>query len=118
MTTRTASVASALTASEASVQLALSPPGTDDAVAMLLAGAELQQEERGEETRSEDVEHLVRSVGHLPLAIDQAASYMRETGSRREKILELYRSDEMPEVSGSGKERSERQGKEVWTTTG
>ena len=80
MTTRVAATADRLTASGGSSQLALQSLGLDDAIAMLLAGALLEQEGR-EGTRDMTIERLVRSVGSLPLAIDQAASFIRETGA-------------------------------------
>lgn len=97
MTTRTATVADMFTASEASSQLALRPPGTGDAVAMLSAGTKVERE-GGEESSHGDAERLVQSVGNLPLAIDQAASYMRVNGSSPQEALGVYNSDEVPEV--------------------
>ena len=80
VTTRTAAIAEILTAVEVSSRLALQTPGIGDAITMLSAGA--QQEREGRDGSSgTDTKRLVQSVGHLPLAIDQAASYMRETGS-------------------------------------
>ena len=92
MTTRTATTADMLTASNASSQLALQPPGTGDAIAMLLAGAHLQ---RGS---MEDAQRLVQTVGRLPLAIDQAASYMQQTGNSPQEVLGVYKSNEVVEV--------------------
>ena len=98
MTTRTATIAELFSTSEALSQMALQPPGIGDAVAMLSAGAKMKREGREESSR-EDAERLVRSVGNLPLAIDQAASYMRETGGSPREVLDVYASDEVPEVS-------------------
>ncbi len=98
MTTRTATIADVLTASGASSQLALQPPRISDAVAMLLAGAKLEREGR-EEASHADAKRLVQSVGNLPLAIDQAASYMRETGNSPQEALDVYKNDEVLEVS-------------------
>ena len=105
MTTRTATTADVLTASEASSQLALQPPEVGDAVAMLSAGAKLQQGDTGESNRA-DAERLVQSVGNLPLAIDQAASYMRETGNSPQEVLSVYKSSEVLEVSEGDAEYS------------
>ena len=69
MTARTATIADMFTASGASSQLALQPPRTSDAVAMLSAGAKLRRED-GEEATHADAARLVQSVGNLPLAID------------------------------------------------
>lgn len=98
MTTRMATIADMFTASGASSQLALQPPGTSDAMAMLSAGAELEREGR-EEASHADAERLVQSVGNLPLAIDGAASYIRESGSSLQEVLDVYKSDEALEVS-------------------
>ena len=98
MTTRTATTAEVLTASDASSQLALQPPGVGDAVAMLAAGVKLQ---RGDKvgTSYADAERLVQTVGNLLLAIDQAASYMRETGNSPQEVLGVYEGNEVLEVS-------------------
>ena len=98
MTTRTAAIAELFNTSGASSQLALRPPGIDDAVAILSAGARLERVGIEESSRA-DAERIVRSVGNLPLAIDQAASYLRETGASPEEVLDVYASDEVPEVS-------------------
>ena len=98
MTTRTAKIADVLTAPGEKSQLALQPPGIGDAVAMLLAGVKLEREGKKEASHA-DAKHLVQSVGILPLAIDQAASYMRETGSGSGEVLGIYKGDEVHEVS-------------------
>ena len=78
--------------------MVLQPPEIGDAVAMFSAGAKLQQNGR-EGASHADAERLVQSVGNLPLAIDQAASYRRETGSKPQEVLGIYKSDEVLEVS-------------------
>ena len=50
ITARTAAIVNTFTASGASSQLALQPPRTSDAVAMLSAGAKLKREDREEAT--------------------------------------------------------------------
>ena len=71
---------------------------------MLLTGVNLKREDKQKTDRA-DVERLVQSVGSLPLAIDQAASYIRESKSELREVLEIYQSDEISEVSeGNGKE--------------
>jgi hypothetical protein len=77
-----------------SLMLALQPPGIDDAVAMLVAGAGLGGG-RSEEASHADLKRLVRSVGNLPLAVDQAAY-----GSSMKELLDLYESEEIVEVIG------------------
>ena len=103
MMTQIATIAERYTASGGSPQLALQPPGIDDAVAILSAEAKQKQEGIAEVSRT-DAERLVLSVGNLPLAIGQAASYMRISGSSAQEVLDLYESDEVSEVSeGNGK---------------
>lgn len=65
-------------------------------VANHILGTTILQEEAGRA----DMERLVRCVGNLPLAIDQAASYIRDTGSSPEEILGIYKSEEVMEVNG------------------
>lgn len=43
-------------------------------------------------------ERLLRSVGNLPLAIDQVASYIRNTGSSSGETFNIYGSEEAIEV--------------------
>ncbi len=69
ITARTVTITERYTASEELFQLSLYSPGIDNAVAMLLAGANLKREGKEEAERG-DVERLTRSVGSLPLAID------------------------------------------------
>ncbi|KAL9035768.1 MAG: hypothetical protein Q9180_004677 [Flavoplaca navasiana] len=64
---------------------------------MLAAGAEIGAEGT-EDASSADLERLVRSVGHLPLAIDQAASYLKGYESSTKELLDLYQSEEIMEV--------------------
>lgn len=97
MTTRVATITERYTASGGSSQLALQAPGIDDAVAMLSVIAKLEREGK-EAANHTDAERLVRSVGSLPLAVDQAASYMRETGCSYQEVLDVYKGDEVLEV--------------------
>ncbi|KAL8858287.1 MAG: hypothetical protein Q9178_005150 [Gyalolechia marmorata] len=71
--------------------------GTDDAVAMLAARAEMDGGtiERANNT---DLERLVKAVGNLPLAIDQAASYLKSYEGSTKELLDLYKSEEVMEV--------------------
>lgn len=98
MTTRTATVANVFMAWGRTAQLALQPPKIGDAAAMLSTGANLEREGR-EEASHADTERLVRSVENLPLAIDQAAFYMRETGSSPQEVLDVSTNDEALELS-------------------
>ena len=98
-TTRTDTIAESCTIPGKSLMLALQPPGIDDAVAMLVAGAEIGGGST-EEASYADLERLVRSVGNLPLAVDQAASYIKGYESSTKELLDLYRSEEIMEVIG------------------
>ena len=97
-TARTTKIADVFTAPEELSQLVLQPPGIGDAVAMLSAGAGMERQGGGEASFA-DAEQVVRSVENLPLAIDQAASYMRDTGSSPQEVLNVYESEEVIEVS-------------------
>ena len=96
-TTRTAKIAEVFATSVGLSQLALQPPGIQDAVAMLSAGAGLEGDGT-QEVNNIDAKQVVRSVGALPLAIDQAASYLRDTGSNLNEILKMYKSEVACEV--------------------
>lgn len=98
-TTRTDAIAKSCTVPGKSLMLALQPPGIDDAVAMLVAGAEIGGGST-EEASHADLERLVRLVGNLPLAVDQAASYIKGYGSSTKELLDLYGSEEIVEVIG------------------
>jgi hypothetical protein len=93
-TTRTVTIAESCTIPNQSLTIALQPPGIDDAVTMLAAGAEGSTKEAS----YADLERLVRSVGNLPLAIDQAASYIKGYESSTKELLNLYESEEIVEV--------------------
>lgn len=96
-TTRTATIADSCTIPDQSLTIALQPPGNDDAVAMLVAGAEIGRGSTDEASNA-DLERMVRSVGNLPLAIDQAASYIKGYASNTKEFLALYNSEEIMEV--------------------
>ncbi|KAL6713032.1 hypothetical protein ACLMJK_009428 [Lecanora helva] len=115
ITTRRATFVDIFIAWGISSQLALQPLATDDAVAMLSAGARLEQKKRSE-TSYIDAERLVRSVGNLPLAIDQAASYMRENGSEPQEVLNIYKSDEISEILSWENDLSQYEEKSVVAT--
>lgn len=99
MTTRTQKIADVLVPVTlgATSQIALQTPGIHEAMAMLSAGTDMQQENVDEKSFME-AEQLIRAVGSLPLAIDQAASYLRDTGSGIDEILSILESEEAVEV--------------------
>ncbi|KAL8875161.1 MAG: hypothetical protein Q9198_006438 [Flavoplaca austrocitrina] len=82
---------------------------------MLAAGAR-RGGEGTEDASYADLEPLVRSVGHLPLAIDQAASYLKESGSSTKELLDLYQSEEIMEVLSWENDLSRHEEKSVVTT--
>ena len=93
LTTRTAKIAEVFATSGRLSQLALQPPGIQDAVAMLSARA-VSEGHGTRDVSDADAEQVVCSVGALPLAIDQAASYLRDTGSSAKEILEIYKTED------------------------
>ena len=96
-TTRTASIAELCTIPCKSLVLALQSSGINDAVTMLAAGAEMGGESMAEASYA-DLECLIRSVGNLSLAIDQAASYIKGYKSSTKELLDLYQSEEIMKV--------------------
>ena len=88
-TIRTASIAESCTNLGKSLMLALQPPGIDDAVTILAAGGQMGGEST-EEASYADLEHLVQSLGDLPLAIDQATSYIKDYKSSTKELFNLY----------------------------
>ena len=100
LTTRTATIAELCIIPGKSLMIALRPPGIDDAVAMLAARAEMDggSIERANNT---DLERLVKAVGNLPLAIDQAALYLKGYGGSTKELLDMYKSEEVIEVIGN-----------------
>lgn len=100
LTTRTATIAESCMIPETSRMIALQPPGTKDAVAMLAAGAGRDGKSIGE-ADYEDLERLVRGVANLPLAIDQAGSYLKGHDNNTKNLLDLYNSEEAMEVIGN-----------------
>ena len=104
MTTRTAATAELFAIAEETYQLALQPPGKDDAMQILSAGADVDQES-WDQANFEAAQQLVKSVGFLPLAINQAASYVRDTGTHLDEVLGLYKSSEVSGVSTKNEEQ-------------
>ncbi len=99
-TTRTANIAESCIIQGKSLTIALQPPRIDDAITMFAAETEID----GEITRGAsdaNLARLVQSVRNLPLAIDQAALYMRGYGSSTVELLDLYQSGEIIEVIGN-----------------
>src|SRR5438477_2986189 len=90
-TTRTKNVATALAnaSGEQHEILELRMPNKEDATRLLL-GHFMDGEIDGDESK---VIEIVKCVGFLPLAIAQAAAYIRETGSTLDGLLSIYNSE-------------------------
>ena len=99
-TTRTETVADLVVTVFGKVheKIALQPPNIDDALTILLGGAEIESAELKESSFA-SMRSLIKSVGSLPLAIDQAASFMKESGNSAEKVVEIYKTKEAGDVS-------------------
>jgi hypothetical protein len=98
-TTRTKAVAQSL-AVASGVQydiLALKQPSTDDATTLFLKSTGKQSRE--DLSLFEYATNIVKSVGCLPLAIDQASSFMNESGFSAPELLDVYRSDQVEKGS-------------------
>ena len=97
-TTRTENIADSLVmVSGKTHKIALQPPCIEDAITMLLAAAERGRERVGQ-AELENITSVIKSVGSLSLAINQAGSYMKESGSSAKDVLNVYRSEEKEEV--------------------
>lgn len=96
-TTRIVTIANSFTILDQSLTIALQLSGIDDAVAMLTARVEMGGG-KTKKASNADLECLVRSMGNLPLAIDQAASYIKGYASSTKELLDLYKSEEIVEV--------------------
>ena len=98
-TTRTEMIADSLLMVPIKVhKIALQPPSIEDAITLLFADANREREYQDQDILV-DVKSLVGSVGSLPLAINQAASYMRESGSSAKDLLDIYKNEEVDEVN-------------------
>jgi hypothetical protein len=98
MTTRTKAVAESLAAASGIKHgiLALEQPSSDDAVALLLASAE--KDSKSDPSLLDTAEGIVQSIGCLPLAVDQAASYLKESGCSGKELLDIYKSEQKEKV--------------------
>jgi tetratricopeptide (TPR) repeat protein len=95
-TTRTENLANTL-ASSAGQQhrvLELHSPGVQDAVKLLLRHVKRDADDAITSTAQD----IARCVGCLPLAIAQAGSFVKETGTSLDKMLNLYKSEHKIEV--------------------
>lgn len=99
ITTRTKHVAESMTVAfgKQHSYIGLDVPSVDDAVALLLRTAEIDRERLGQ-TGLQEAREVVKSIGRLPLAVDQAASFMKESGNDISDVLNIYRSEQVDQV--------------------
>jgi Cdc6-like AAA superfamily ATPase len=95
-TTRTADLADALagTAGERNSSIELQTPNLSDATRMLLCCAGIE-----ESFNVSKAQGVVNSVGRLPLAVDQAASFMKQTHASFDDLLDIYSGEQKSQVS-------------------
>ena len=99
LTTRTKQVAQSLATAygEQHPCIALHAPGDDDAVRLFLSAAGIERE--GLDTEElEKAKDIVKTVGCLPLAVDQAASFAKESGHGIGGTSDIYKSKQVEEV--------------------
>ncbi|KAA6409989.1 MAG: hypothetical protein FRX48_06603 [Lasallia pustulata] len=98
-TTRTDDTAKVLASSagEKHHTLELQAPGSEDAACILLGYVGLDAATIHSDDLNKAIE-LVNSIGRLPLAVDQVASFMKQSHKTIDDILELYRSDQKVEI--------------------
>ena len=96
-TTRTEDLAEALASAAGHRHscMELRAPPLPDAVRMLLYSAGFD-EESSDFAKAQEV---VNSVGRLPVAVDQAASFMKQTHKNLDDLLSLYAGEHKSEVS-------------------
>jgi hypothetical protein len=73
----------------------LKQPSSEDAIELLWKSSDMSVVDT---SNSVTVRGILDSVGCLPLAVDQAASYMKQSGCRAQEPLRMCRSEQMGEV--------------------
>ncbi len=95
LTTRSLDVAKALV--DRKFVLSLEVPSQDDAVNLLFS--ELEESNHGNHsTHLEQAQELVKSIGRLPLAINQAASFANQNCKSLSATLELYQGQRKTDI--------------------
>ena len=99
VTTRTSQVAQsiAMAFDELHTHFNLQQPTIDDAARLLLCTAEFNQTQLGPNELDNAIQ-FVNSIGRLPLAIDQAASFLKVSGHSLNTLLNIYQSEQVSEV--------------------
>jgi NB-ARC domain len=98
ITTRTKDVATTLAQSPQKTYhyIELSQLPVEDAAKLLIKSS--RKEGAIDESVVHEAEDIVRSIGCLPLAIDQAGSFLRETECSAVELLGIYNSDQVNKV--------------------
>ena len=98
-TTRTKQVAQSLATAfgEQHPCISLDTPSTDDAVTLFLSAAGIEREAL-DAMELQNTKEIVKAVGRLPLAVDQAASFAKESGHGIRGTLDVYISEQVEEV--------------------
>ena len=99
MTMRTKHVAESMTVAfgEQHSCIGLGVPSVEDAVALLLRTAGMDQERLGQ-AGLQEARNVVKSIGLLPLAVDQAASFMKESNYSTSDVLDIYKNEQEDQV--------------------
>ena len=99
MTTRTKDVAESLAFAYGKQHecLALGIPGIESATSLLLSRAGIDRTKLDREAYKE-AEELVKSVGCLPLAVDQAGSFIKESDNGVHGALNIYQTKDVETV--------------------
>lgn len=103
MTTRTKEVAESLAFAYGKQHecVALGMPGIESATSLLLCRAGIDQAKLGQGAFKE-AEELVKSVGCLPLAVDQAGSFIKESDYSVHDALNIYQTKDVETVCQAG----------------
>ena len=99
ITTRTSQVAEAIVKAEDQHPrvLELKPLSVEQSATLLMRAAGL--EDRGDGSEQDGANKLVRRVGCLPLAVEQAGAYMKQKHIPAEELQALYDGNSMANVS-------------------
>lgn len=98
-TTRTESLGSALAQSldSHSQVIALKPPSASDAAHILLRDAGVSGNTASSSHFEQAIE-MVENVGCLPLAVDQAANFMKQESHSLKDLLQIYQGENLSQV--------------------
>ena len=91
LTTHTKQVAQSLAMAfeEQHLCIALHSPGTDNAVTLFLSAAGIERKKSDTE-KLQEAKNIVKAVEYLPLAMNQAASFTKETKHEINETLDIY----------------------------